>query len=71
MNKVISKIVKVFAILAFVVGLFLFIASINKYGSKADTMAIIGISSVVSSVFLACLSVLVEAACIYIEKNKK
>ena len=71
MNKYIHKITWVIAVLSVIAGIALIIASTNEYDDKAVTYAIIGAMCLFSSIFWACLSYIVEAALIYIEKNKK
>lgn len=67
MNKIITNTIQALSLVSFIIGMFTVIAGFSKdAGYLVD-----GIGIIIGSVFLAGFSYIVEAACIYIEKQKE
>lgn len=67
MKKIIVYMIQALSLVSFIIGVFTVIVGISKdAGYLVD-----GIGIIIGSVFLAGFSYIVEAACLYIEKQKE
>ena len=71
MKKVFDILIGIVYTIMFIAGVLNIVGSFSHRGSESSQMAIIGLSCIVTSVFLFGYSHIVDAAIIYIEKQKE